>query len=85
MISNNSWNLGSYNAYKNGNLDIVNLMISKCTDHLNLWLDNACDGYYLDIVNLMIIKCDFFHNKNYLENQQLKNWNFNYILNFITI
>jgi ankyrin repeat protein len=54
----------TYWGCQSGNLDIVNLMISKAPDS-SIWiygLAGACRGGYIDIVNLMISKgADSWH------------------------
>lgn len=50
------WNDGLYNACVGGDLDIINLIISKGANDWNTGLAGACNGGNLDIVNLMILK-----------------------------
>jgi hypothetical protein len=50
------WNWGMWNACQNGNIEIVNLMISKGADSWNIGLNYACESGNIEIVNLIISK-----------------------------
>jgi len=54
-------------ACKNGNIEIINLMIEKGAANWNWGLSGACKGDNIEIVNLMIEKEQIIGMRDYTE------------------